>query len=371
MRRFLITAALAIIPAFAQPSVAPPNDPHDPITASGQTPASVETVQQRAAATTLLMQASDHYSMHAKGTPAHVLQMSFNTTPSTLYGAGTGQLTETWISGQNWRWDGSLGNYSLLRISSNGVAYDQTANQPMPLHMKMLTNAVFAPMYGITPRTAPMRTASVPLNGTQVTCILLRAPLGDQTAQGGRNWDEAEYCVDPATGLLRVYSEVPGIFALYDYTNALKFHDRILPGSVTIEENGAAVVQAQLTNIADTDATKTAPFTPTAQMVQQGPAAVLFRPTRSRRYVSSPDVAKDASIQPVIVHVTVDEQGNVQESEVLQTTSMSDRALSLLRERPLPIMLAPEATGTPPRQREAFVRVEFGPMRGLGLGLMQ
>jgi hypothetical protein len=91
---------------------------------------------------------------------------------------------------------------------------------------------------------------------------------------------------------------------------------------------------------------------------------------RSRRYVSSENASADA-IQPVIVHVTVDEKGNVQESEVLQTTSLSDRALSLLRERPLPLMLAPEASGTPPRQREAFVRVEFGPMRGLARGLTQ
>ena len=369
MRRIFITAALAILPAFAQPNIAPPNDPHDPITASGQTPQQVETVQQRAAATTLLIQASDHYAMHAKGTPAHVLQMSFNTTASTLYPAATGQLTETWISGQNWRWDGSLGNnYMLLRISSNGVAYDQTANQPMPIHMKMLANAVFAPEQNIAPRTQPMRTASVPLNGTQVTCILLRAPLGDQPPQSGRNWDEAEYCVD-ATGLLRVYSEVPGIFAFYDYSNALKFHDRILPGAVTIEENGATVAQAQLTSIADTDAANAAPFTPTAQMVQQGPATVLFLPTRSRRYVSSQNVAVDAAIQPVIVHATLDAKGNVQESELLQTTSMSAQALDLIKQSQL--MPAPETSGTPPRQREAFVRVEYGPMRGLARGLMQ
>ncbi len=94
------------------------------------------------------MQASDHYAMHAKGTPAHVVQMSFNTTASTLFPAGTGQLTETPGSpDRTGAGTDRFGNYALLRISSNGVAYDQTANVPMPLHMKMLTNAVFAPMY--------------------------------------------------------------------------------------------------------------------------------------------------------------------------------------------------------------------------------
>src|SRR6185437_2510377 len=156
-------------------------------------------------------------------------------------------------------------------------------------------NAVLAPMYGIAPRTQPMRTASVSWNGTQVTCILLGGPVWGGTAQGSRGWGEAEYCVEPSTGLLRVYSEVPGIFAIYDYTNALKFHDRILPGAVTIEENGAAVVQAQLTSIADTDPNNTAPFTPTAQMMQQGPAAVLFLPMRMNRFMPSPSVTADAA----------------------------------------------------------------------------
>jgi hypothetical protein len=344
---------------FAQTTVVPPSDPLEPVTGAAQT---VTSVEQRAGAVALLNHAADFYAMHTKGTPAHILQMSFNATASTLFPGGSGQLRETWISGQNWRWDATLGNYSLLRISSNGVAYDQQNPQPIPLRIKMLANAVFAPLQFISPRVAPMRLASVTWKGAQVTCILLN-PEGNAVASAaaspatGRSWSEREFCIDPSTGLLAIYSEAPGIYVFYDYSNALKFHDRILPGAVTVNENGVAVVQAQLTSVTDTDQSNVSPFTPTAQMKEQGPAVVLFAPMRMNRVTPLLNLSQGTRVEPVVVHVTLDQQGNVQESEVLQTNSESAQALALVAQTKLwPV---PEAGGTPPRQREAYVRVEF------------
>jgi hypothetical protein len=48
---------------------------------------------------------------------------------------GAGQLRETRISGEDWRWDGSLGGYTLLRISSNAAIYDQNPNNMIPLRI--------------------------------------------------------------------------------------------------------------------------------------------------------------------------------------------------------------------------------------------
>ena len=364
MRSLLISGILAaVIPlaGFTQTfTIAPPSDPLEPVTGMVQ---DVTTAEQRAAAVALLNRASDQYAMHTKGTPAHVLQISFNATASTLFGGGAGHLTETWISGQNWRWDATFGNYSLLRISSNGVAYDQQALQPVPVRIKMLANAVFAPLQFTTPRVSAMRTASVPWKGAQITCILLGAgaenameaatsgATSGPTSASGRRWNESEFCVDPATGLLDIYSEVPGIYAFYDYSNALKFHDRILPGAVAIHENGAEVVQSQLTSIADTDGTNTSPFTPTAQMKSQGAAVVLFAPTKTIRRVWSPNVATGATVEPVIVHVTLDEQGKVQESEVLQTSAASAQALAQVTQTKLWPIAMQQNDGTPPRQQ--------------------
>jgi TonB family protein len=75
--------------------------------------------------------------------------------------------------------------------------------------------------------------------------------------------------------------------------------------------------------------------------------------------VRSRSVAPGAAVEPTIVHVTVDEQGNVQESEVLQSSGVSEQALALVKQTKL--MPAPQTGGTPPRQREVFVHVEFAP----------
>ena len=159
-------------------------------------------------------------------------------------------MRETWISGENWRWDGSLGAYTLLRISSNAAVYDQNPNSMIPLRLKMLANVVFAPIEG-APRRETIRTASVEWKGSQITCILTSAGGNPQIPANGRQWFETEYCIDPATGLLD------------------------LPEAITITENGTAVMTVQLTSIADQDPANTSLFTPTAQMISQGTATAL------------------------------------------------------------------------------------------------
>src|SRR5580700_8835074 len=169
--RTLFALSFFVAAASAQPALnlAPPSDPLEPVTG---TPQNVTSVEQRAAAVALLNEAADHYSMHAKNTPAHILQISFNATASTLFPAGAGQLGETWISGQNWRWDATLGSYSLTRIGSNGVTYDEQQPKPIPFRLKMLSNAVFNAVTS-APRQENLRSASVSRQGGTITCILV------------------------------------------------------------------------------------------------------------------------------------------------------------------------------------------------------
>jgi hypothetical protein len=334
--------------------VAPvPPDPLELVTGPTQVPANAE---QRGVLVALMNRAVAHYSLHARGGPAHVLQISFNATASTLNPGGAGQLRETWISGENWRWDGNLAGYSLLRISSNAAVYDQNPNSMIPLRLKMLANAVFAPIEG-APRRETIRTASVVWKGAQITCILTSAAGNDQTPATGRQWYETEYCIDSTTGLLHIYSIAPGIYTVYDYANALAFHGRLLPGNITISENGAAVVSAQLNSIADTDSSNTSLFTPTAQMISQGPAATLQLP--SRFALPGPGAAPGPAIQPTIVHAVIGPDGSVRESEALQTSSVSAAALAFVTGMRFP---APKpASGASPTEREAFINVRFQP----------
>jgi hypothetical protein len=299
--------------------------------------------------------AVDHYSPYARNTPAHVLQISFNSTASTLYQGGAGYLRETWISGQNWRWDGALPGYSLVRISSNGAVFDQNTDSMIPLRIKMLANAVFAPVEG-APRRDTFRSASVAWNGSPVTCILTSAEGNTPPAGAGRQWNEAEYCIDPASGLLDLYSIAPGSYTVYDYTSALQFHGRVLPGKVSISENGATVLEARLTSIADTDASNTSPFTPTAQMIVQGAATVLGSPYRiniGAPFLHGGVVSAPAS-QPVIVHAIIDGNGKLRESEALQTSSITPAALDFVS-RQMQFGTLKPGNGAPPFEREAFI----------------
>lgn len=293
---------------------------------------------------------------HLPGAPAHVLRISFNAAASTLYQGGSGTLRETWVSDKNWRWDGSLPGYSLLRISSNGAVFDQNAGGMLPMRMKMLIAAVFAPL-GTTPRRAMLRTASATRNGSPVACILTSAQSSPQGALTGRQWYEQEYCVDPASGLLQTWSAAPGIYATYDYSNALRFHGLTLPGKVSISENGATVLDAQLTGIADANPSDTSPFTPTAQMISQSPARLLGGVERFP--VAGPAPSSGAYVQPVIVHAIIDEKGNVVESEALQTSSLSAAALDYVNMSKYGQKNA--VIGSAPVEREAFINVRFRP----------
>jgi hypothetical protein len=369
MRWLLVLALLLPCGGYAQtpppppvrpPLAPPPNDPLEPITGDAT---QAVTVEQHAALVKLINHAAEQYQLHVKSTPAHILQVAFTATGSTLFPAGAGQLRETWASGQNWRWEATLGDYSLLRVSSDGVAYDQQKPAPLPLRLKMLANSIFNPLQP-APR-ASLRAANLTWKGTAVTCIL-RSFGGDGpaivTATIGRQWNETEYCIDPATGLLMMLSEVPGIYVNYDYTNALRFHDRVLPGALTIMENGAPVIQAQLTSLVDTSSTNLTPFTPTAQMKAQGPAMALMTPMNMVQVAYSPDVTAGSPVQTSVVHLTFDDQGTPQEIESLQNSPLSAAAIEAVSKQKMFAGMQ-RAAGTAPMQREAYIRVEFFPQR--------
>jgi len=350
-----LAASAGVCQVVSPIAVAPvPPDPLELVTGLTQVPASPA---ERGALVQLLLNATEKYAMHERGGPAHVLQISFNATASTRYQGGAGQLRETWINGQNLRWDGALGSYTLLRISSNTAIYDQNPNSAIPLRFKMLASSIFNPIEA-APRRATLRSATVLWKGAQITCIMTSSEGSAQIGAQGRQWYEKEFCIDPATGLLDIASLAPGVYTVYDYSNALQFHGHVLPGKVTICENGATVVDAQLTSIADIDSKDTSPFTPTAQMVAQGAATALGQPERFA-LPGGGTPALGSMIQPAIVHVTLDTQGKVIESEVLQTSSVSAAALDLVNGSQFGVMKT--ASGAAPVEREAYINVRFQP----------
>jgi hypothetical protein len=359
--RFLLVIASCSIAscAFSQsaPKVAPL--PYDPLELATGPTVVPDTPEKRSLLLALLERARQNNAMHAPGTAPFAIKVSFNSMGNSKAAwrtNGYGELEETWLNGQTWRWSARLGDYSQLRIFYQGAAYDDKPSGHMPLRLQMVRNAVFWPVVGNF-GGALIRMASANWQGTEIACILISGVGNDATASPGRRWEETEYCIDPKSSLLRTYSEAPGIYIIYDYDGGLQFHGRILARQITIVEGGTTVEQIHLDSIADAH-DDPAQFVPTPKMLSHGPGAIMVGPFRFPESVRTP-VGHSGEVQPVIVHALLDQKGRVLDAEVVQSSdvSLSEAALTVVWH---------SSYGSAWRQdrllqREAFINVKFIP----------
>ncbi len=325
-------------------SVPVPPDPHEPINGAIQVPA---TPADRAAALSLLERARQNSNMHIRGTPPFSLRASFVAGGNVTY-TGSGELTETWLSGQRWRWTASLGNYSHVRIGSGNVGYDETPVRAIPMWVHLLRNAIFAPVPPVS--GAGLRTAAIQWNGNPATCLLVSGMPA--TATPARLWEEREYCIDNASGLLQVQSVAPGAYVVYGYGRGTDFHGRLIPDQITVYLGGVTALEAQLT-IVDAGSVDQSLVTPTPEMTARGLGIALQVPARLPLNVPSPLVSGKA--RPVIVLAEIDGEGHVLEAEVSAASdpALSQTALDFVKNRPFPAAVA--------TQREVYVNVRFVP----------
>jgi hypothetical protein len=335
------------------PTVAPvPYDPLELATGPALVP---DTPEKRALLLNLLERARQNNAMHTPGTAPFTLKVSFNSTGNGSKNTGYGEVEETWLNGQTWRWSARLGDYSQLRIFYEGAAYDDKPRGSMPLRLQMVRNAVFWPVVGnFAPSLIRMATAN--WQGTEVACMLISGGGNEATATAGRRWEESEYCIDPKTGLLRAHSEAPGIYAIYDYEGAAQFHGRTLARQITVVEGGATVLQIHLDGIEDAN-DDPHQFVPTHKMLARGPGAIMVGPFRFPEFVSVP-ASYSGAVQPVIVHAILDEKGKVLDAEVTQSSdpALSTAALGRVWRSSFGAAARPGKL-----QREAFINVQFTP----------
>lgn len=192
-------------------------------------------------------------------------------------------------------------------------------------------------------------------NGMEVMCALLGTEAETSTT-GGRAWGEKEYCVDPQEGLLRLYSEAPGSYVTYDYTNALHFHGRTLAREIGVAQGSEIVLQIHIESMEDPDPSM---FAPTKKMLANGPGIVLRAPIRLNERAASPS---SGTVQPVIVHAAIDNQDKAVEAELLQSgdSNLDSIALKLVKRAPYSVSHFAEGL---PVQDEAFIQVSFDGVR--------
>jgi hypothetical protein len=355
MRTTLLIAALVVIVLSAgfvtaqTKQVAPvPGDPLELATG----PATIaDTPEKRSAILNLLERARQNNNLHVSGMNPFDLKASFNSSGSPG-NAGPGILEESWLSGTTWRWSEHLGNYSQLRIFHKGVAYDSNPGSYQPLRLQMIRQAVFWPVAGNF-ANAVIRVAEASWNGKPVTCALIAGPRANANKETGRQWIEEEFCIDPATGFLQTYSIAPGIYDVYDYSNALEFHGHSIARRITIVENSIPVATVELNEIKDLNTTDASLFTPGADM--KGPGIMIGPPMRFPQVVKN-NLAAASVVQPIIIHAALDVSGRVLEAEALQTTdsALSEAALKLVKNTNYGPMRNRELV-----QRDVFVNVQF------------
>jgi len=308
-----------------------------------------ESPEQRAFILGLLEKARQNTDLHAPATPPFALKVSFTASGGSVE-TGSGEMEEDWQSPNVWRWSARMGAYAQVRIGRNGAAYDQNAGVPLPLRLHLLRSAIFWPVKAFSP-AALLRFAAAKWQGADTACTLISGARGDLTPTPGRRWVESEYCVDAASGLLRTYSEAPGIYVVYDYQDALRFHGRVMPRTITIVEAGRTVLTARLENLQDLAADDSL-FTVTPQMAAQGPGITVAPPIRFPMDAPESGVARGA-VQPVIVLAEIGSDGKVLEAELLEDSPLGAAALGLVRGSSYPIARGGR------QQRAAYINVRF------------
>jgi hypothetical protein len=331
---------LVLSPAAFGQMPAVPENPNELVTQNAKP---VTSAKARAAALDLLVRARSAANLHWGGEP-FTMKVSFT---SSGQGQAEGTMEETWLDSA-WRWSAEMGGASYVRVGAGDQVYGATTDEAIPMRLQMVRSAIFSP---IGPRlgAAAIRSAEVKFQGREVSCFLLSGGVG---IVGPRFWVETEYCVDPNTGLLQVWSEAPGIYVAYNYDGALEFHGRTVVREITVTEGYDTVLQIHVDGIEDAREVDPQTLNPTEEMA---PSFSLSGPFRFPMRVDPQGAAPSSVIQPVIVHATLDSQdGNVMDAEVVQSsdTRLNEQALDLVWNSGFP------ATGL---QREVFINVQFHP----------
>jgi hypothetical protein len=351
---WLALASLPLLAQQAEPkriSSAPvPTDPHELVTGGAHTAASPDA---RAAALALLVRAEQNSKLHNASTPPHRLDAAFNASGNVKQ-TGSGELTEIWLSGRQWRWTANLGGASIVRLASGGPILQAQAASEVPMRVHMLRNAIFWAALP-APSNDQIRTAEDEWNGKPVTCLLFSRVSGAAARIQTRLWQESEYCIDPASGLLQVHSIAPGTYTVYGYSGSA-FHGLVVPDRITIYVAGEVAVDANL-RIADPTPADESLLARAPEMAENGKVVELAMPVRFPLIASGIATGSNtALIQPVIVHAQINADGTASEEEISAASdpALEQRALDLVKGMKF------HYGGV---QRQAYINVEFSPAR--------
>jgi Gram-negative bacterial TonB protein C-terminal len=354
LRSLAVACVLFAFSAFAQNlRMAPiPTSQYElvkpPIRVLGET-------DQRATILGLIERARQNSDLHAPGGHPYLLKATFEASGNVAF-TGSGRLEELWYGPGMWRWNAQFGSYTQNRMALRGALYEENSS-PMPLRLQMVRGNIFWPIM-MMPGEA-LRISAANWHDQSVMCVLGSRNFGNAASLPARRWEETEFCLDAKSGLLQTYSIAPGMYAVYHYQNAIKFHASTLPRLITIFEGNAQVLSIHLDSVSDATPLDEKQFIPSAQMHPLGGGGLITGTYRFPLFGGAPPVDTHGMIQPVIVHATITPDNKVQEVEAVQDSepALSAAAVNVVKNA----QRFPWPERQYPGQREAYINVRFVP----------
>ena len=356
------TPASPLLPHFSPfvplASIPVPYDPMELVTGNAQL---IESAEERAATIELLAKA--HRLSNVRLHP-YDLKTSF-----TSYGSSSSDgpwiLEDMSPSGNVYRWTAEGPGFSGIFLAANKLVSSNQPGGAMPLRLAQVRDAMWDVYFPAIGPYATLRVANGDLNGASLRCILVARGISEKKPPefaSGRSFDEAEYCLNPDTGLLEMYSPYAGLYIRYDYANAVHFHEVIIPDGFTITERGKTVIEAKTENVGDAPPANSNLFEP-AGLNPLGVGQVIQGPMRVQGFETTESSDSSAAGQVVVLHGMVSPEGQLSEVEVLASTnpSLEGAAIDHANKAHALQMDGDTQPGTTPRSREVVFTVEFAP----------
>jgi len=319
----------------------------------------VDTPARRAAVLQLLDRARSNYGLRSAG-HGYDLKVTFkvNSGGQTEFD-GAWTMHDVFDPQQGLRWTAKASTaYSITRISANGMLYGEETASYVPLRLQEARAALFDP---IPPSEnlarASLRKSTATYNGAQLTCVLLSAPGKTTSRATGRRWDETEECVDRQSGLLRTHSQAPGRYYAYDYSNAPRLGDYVLPRKVTVTEAGKTVNSISIDSLTELPAADAKLFIPSDAMVARGRATAMVGAQKISRFAGKGPFPPGATAHAVCVFGVVTPAGQLVEAHSLQPSDPNSQA-AIEAAQQIDFSIPPPG-GPQPQQHFVFVIEKF------------
>jgi hypothetical protein len=343
---------------FAQsaPKVAPV--PPDPLElAAGQI--QVADPLSREAILQLLERARNSYALRSVH-QGYDLKISFvaDSQGQTDYD-GAWEMEDVFIPGQGLHWTAqAAAGFAVTGIASNGELYGEGTASPVPLRLEEVRGILLHPLpSALYASRESIRTSVATLQGTLVTCILLSDSKKPLIPAFGRAWEESEECIDPQTGFLRMHSEAPGRYAVYDYTDAPEFGATTLPRTITVTEAGRIVSKITVQKLDAIAAADPGLFRPRESMMAKGRSVEMTATTKFSRVHGPARLTSAMTIRPVCVLGVVTPSGQLVEAHSLQPSDPNSQAA--VEDAKQIDFSKSEPAGAAPRQHFVFVIEKF------------